>query len=116
MLKKLHQTCTVLVLGIGIVHTLATFGFYKRLSEAAVWFAGAGLAGIFIGLLNVELWESESSRLFQRLTMVANLLFVVWLGVAFATSPRGLPQLFVLVSGVGMATCALLKLRQARNI
>lgn len=102
MLKRFHQICSWLVLGIGLLHTVATFAFYKRLSEAAVWFAGAGLAGIFIGLLNLRLWENSESKRSLRILFAANLLFAVWLSVAFAVSPRGLPQLFVLGSGWGM--------------
>lgn len=111
MLKKFHQTCSWLMIGIGLLHALATFAFYKRLSEAALWFAGAGLAGIFIGLLNLGIWERGAGEKAPRVLIAANLLFALWLSLAFAVSPRGLPQLLVLGSGIGMVVGALLKLR-----
>ncbi len=58
-----HRIATWLVLAVGVIHTLGTFFFYGGLSEAAIWFAGAGLGGIFVAFLNIGLWQRASPSL-----------------------------------------------------
>jgi hypothetical protein len=53
MVRTLHGTCTYLLIALGVVHTALTPAFYGRLSPGALWFAGSGLAMIFVGFLNV---------------------------------------------------------------
>jgi hypothetical protein len=62
-IRAIHMIATWLVLAIGVVHTVGTFFFYSDLSEAAIWFAGAGLGGIFIAFLNMGLWHTASPSL-----------------------------------------------------
>ncbi len=100
MIRVFHKICTSLVLAIGIVHTAGTFFFYSSLSEAAIWFAGAGLGGIFVALLNIVLWSSNVSVLSRRMAAGANILFFFWL-VAGASATPGLAQ--VIIAGVGAA-------------
>ena len=98
MIRTIHKIFTVLVLGIGVVHTAGTFVFYTALTESAVWFAGAGIGGISVALLNVALWSQEPPALSWRLAAASNVLFLAWLAAAVAATPR-VPQF--LVGGVG---------------
>ena len=45
---------------LGVIHTALTPLFYDRFSPDALWFAGTGLALVFLGLLNIvaeRVWE-----------------------------------------------------------
>ncbi len=79
---------------------------YGGLSEAAIWFAGAGLGGIFVGFLNIGLWQLASPSLSRSLAGVANMLFIGWLAVGFAATP-GPPQVLILAIGSTMALSGL---------
>jgi hypothetical protein len=119
-IKTVHKVCTLLVLAVGVIHTGGTFVFYGSLTEAAVWFAGAGLGGIFIAFLNMSLWPQPPRQLSRRLAAVANSLFLVWLVVGFTATP-GVPQGVIAAVGTGMVVSAFMigKAREAgtgRNI
>ena len=86
MIRTVHKIGTVLVLGIGVVHTVGTFFFYSGLSEAAIWFAGAGLGGIFVAFLNIGLWPPDTSVLSRRLAAAANFVFLLVGGRCFGYS------------------------------
>ena len=105
-IKTVHRIATWLVLAVGVIHTLGTFFFYGGLSEAAIWFAGAGLGGIFVAFLNIGLWQRASPSLSRNLAGVANLLFMGWLATGFAATP-GLPQAVILAIGSTMALSGL---------
>ena len=109
-IKTVHRIATWLVLAVGVIHTLGTFFFYGGLSEAAIWFAGAGLGGIFVAFLNIGLWQRASPSLSRNLAGVANLLFMGWLAAGFAATP-GLPQAVILAVGSTMALSGLALVR-----
>ena len=102
VIKVIHKIATWFVLTVGVIHVLGTFFFYDDLSEAAVWFAGAGLGGIFAAFLNMGLFQRGSLSVTRRLTGVANVLFLVWLAVGFAATPA-LPPGVILALGGTMA-------------
>ncbi len=106
LIRTVHRTATWLVLAVGVIHTLGTFFFYGGLTEAAVWFAGAGLGGIFVAFLNIGLWNRASPSLSRRLAGVANVLFIGWLAAGFAVTP-GPPQAVVLAIGSTMVLSGL---------
>jgi len=106
LIKRIHKIATWLVLAVGVIHTLGTLFFYDSLSEAAIWFAGAGLGGIFVAFLNIGLWQRGSSSLSRSLTGVANVLFIGWLAAGFAAT-LGLPPAAILAIGSTMAVSGL---------
>ena len=55
MLKTLHKISSALLVALGLVHTALTPVFYGRFSHNALWFAGSGLAMVFVGLLKLTL-------------------------------------------------------------
>jgi hypothetical protein len=105
MISVLHKIFTLLVLAFGVIHTAGTFFFYEALSEGAVWFAGAGLGGIFVALLNMGLWPSHPPALSRRLAAAANFLFFFWL-VAGVSAVPGPFQILVAGAGAGMVISA----------
>lgn len=99
MIQTIHKICTVAVLAIGVIHIAATFVFYSSLSEEAVWFAGAGLAGVFVALLNVGIWQRPTTTLSRGTAAAANFLFFFWLQAGVWADPA---PTRVIVAGVGM--------------
>jgi hypothetical protein len=75
MLRTVHQISSWLLVALGVVHTSLTPMFYGRLSPGALWFAGSGLAMIFVGFLNVALGRAAGGdRLVRALCYCANLV------------------------------------------
>ena len=109
-IRTVHRIATWLVLAVGVIHTVGTFFFYGDLSEAAIWFAGAGLGGIFVAFLNIGLWQQASPSLHRSLAGVANMLFIGWLATGFAATP-GPPQAVILAIGSTMALSGLALVR-----
>ncbi len=105
MISWIHKISTVLVLAIGLIHTAATFVFYKNLDEPAIWFAGAGLCAVFVALLNTGLWPKDATPLSKRLAAGANLLFFFWLVAGVSATPA-LPQFLVAGAGATMVISA----------
>jgi len=74
VLKTIHKISSWLLVALGVVHTALTPMFYGRLSPGALWFAGAGLAMIFVGFLNISFARvAGQDRLTRILCYVANL-------------------------------------------
>lgn len=74
MLKTIHKISSWLLVALGVVHTALTPMFYGRLSPGALWFAGAGLAMIFVGFLNIIFSRNAGQdRVARLLCYIANL-------------------------------------------
>lgn len=107
MLRTLHKISSSLLITLGIVHTVLTPVFYGRFSLGALWFAGAGLAIIFVGFLNITLSRAIGhDRLAQICCYVANPLVVVF-GFLLVTLDREPQVIFGLVLIVLMTSTAL---------
>ncbi len=79
MLKTLHKISSILLIILGVVHTALTPVFYGRFSLNALWFAGSGLAMLFVGFLNITLSRAGGrDRVARMLCYAANLLVVVF--------------------------------------
>jgi hypothetical protein len=91
MLATLRRVATYGVIALGAVHTVAA-RCYGELSPDAVWFAGSGLALVFLGLLNVAADATATARAWVP-CRIGNVL-----GVAFgapAAIAVGEPQGYV---------------------
>jgi hypothetical protein len=109
VLRTVHQISSVLLRALGVVHTALTPVFYGRFTLGALWFAGSGLAMIFVGLLNLTLDRDASrDRLVKVFCHAANLLtlFFGFLIVTLDLEPQVILG-FVLI--VLMTVTALLK-------
>lgn len=85
-----------LVIAIGILHLAVTFFIYPRLSETALWFAIAGLALIFNGIINLICQRISSHHFQLRLVNVlTNGLMIVFCILLAMVMPE--IQVFVLL-------------------
>ena len=78
MVKRIHQVCTYLLIGLGVVHTSLTPVFNRNLSVDAMYFASAGLAMVVIGFLNIAMSRNLDDRLTVILGLIANVLFTIF--------------------------------------
>ena len=73
-MRTIYKIIIGLIIALGAVHILTTFGAYDKLSADALWFAAAGAAVIFAGFLNiVRLREIGRDKLVRILCATANL-------------------------------------------
>lgn len=101
MLKTLHQISSYLLIALGVVHTSLTPVFINRLSPGALWFAGAGLAMVVLGFLNVCLRrDAGRDRVVQILCHVANVLSTIFgaLTAYVIDEPQGYFGLVLLIT------------------
>jgi hypothetical protein len=74
---------TAFLLLIGVIHTALTPVFYPEFSPDALWFAGTGLALVFLSLLNIaaervfELWILNISIVANLVGCIYNVLIVM---------------------------------------
>ena len=106
MPKSLHKISSILLVALGAVHTALTPVFYGRFTLNALWFAGSGLAMLFVGFLNIALSRDVGrDRLIRILCYVANLL-TVFFGFLMVTQNREPQVIFGFVLIVLMTTTA----------
>ena len=97
---------SILLIALGAVHTALTPVFYGRFTLNALWFAGSGLAMLFVGFLNIALSRDVGrDRLIRILCYVANLL-TVFFGFLMVTQNREPQVIFGFVLIVLMTTTA----------
>ncbi len=73
-----HKLCAWLLLALGAVHGAYTFFDFKTWSLAAAWFFRAGLALIFLALLNLAAVGTQASRYTLASSLAANVLALVY--------------------------------------
>lgn len=69
-----HRITAYALTVLGIVHALGTLVFYDAFTPNAVWFAGTGLALVFLGMLNLAA-TSPRGWLLCRIANVAGAVF-----------------------------------------
>lgn len=114
MLRILHKISSVLLVALGVVHAALTPIFYGRFSHNALWFAGSGLAMIFVGLLNLTLGRDVGRDRLVRLSCYAANLLTLGFGLLFVTLDREPQVIFGLVLIVLMTVTAF-TIRGAQN-
>jgi hypothetical protein len=112
MMRTLHSICTYLLIALGVVHAALTPVFYGRLSPGAMWFAGSGLAMIFVGFLNVAFGRVVGRDTAVRaLCYTANLLTLVF-GVLIVVVDSE-PQVLFGLGLIGVMTVTAFTLKEA---
>ena len=88
-MAQLHRYTAYALAALGLVHTLAA-RCYGELSADAIWFAGAGLALVFLALLNLAADASPPGRVWTicRAANVAGLFFAGPAAIA-VNEPQG---------------------------
>ena len=107
-----HKILSGIIIALGILHVSVTFHDYDSFSAGALWFAGAGVAIILAGFLNVILLRDVGKDAVVRaLCLITNLTFAVMFVLALLVLPQ--PQVFV---GAGLFIAAtLLSLVRSRK-
>lgn len=104
MLKIAHKILSAIIIALGVLHVSVTFYDYDSFSLRALWFAGAGVAIILAGFLNVILLRDVGKdRVVWLLCLLTNLIFAVMFVLALLVLPQ--PQVFV---GAGLFIAATL--------
>ncbi len=94
MLTTAHKFLTGVIITLGILHVLMTFHDYDSFSLRALWFAGAGVAIILAGFLNlILLRDAGKDKVVWILGLITNLIFAVMFVLALLVLPQ--PQVFV---------------------
>jgi hypothetical protein len=75
-MKNFYRISAYLLL-IGVVHTALTPLFYDKFSPDALWFAGTGLAVIFLGLLNI-VTERVREPWMLKICVAANIVGLIY--------------------------------------
>ncbi len=89
-----HKIVTGIIIALGALHVPVTFRDYDSFSVEALWFAGAGVAIILAGFLNiVSLRDAGRDRVTRVLCIVTNLTFAVMFVLALLALPQ--PQVLV---------------------
>jgi hypothetical protein len=109
IVKTLHSLSAYVLVALGTGHTLLTPIFYPGFSADALWFAGTGLALLFLGLLNIAAQQNPIPILLN-LCVIANLMGAFFLGLVTCAVPEF--QAFVALlaaSGLVVSTLAFRK-------
>jgi hypothetical protein len=98
-MKSLHTAVSSALVLIGILHTVMTAYYYDSLTPAAIWFAGAGLALVYLGVLNL-VTARHRQRWLGLVCLLANLAGVAFgvLGVITVPVPQAVVALVLLAS------------------
>lgn len=114
MLRTLHKISSALLAALGVVHTALTPVFYGRFTLGALWFAGSGLAMIFVGLLNLTLRRDVGGDRLVRVFCYAANLLTLGFGLLFVTLDRE-PQVIFWIVMIALMTVTAFTLRGTRN-
>ena len=94
MTKKLHKIAAGLIIALGCLHIAFTFFDYDSFSLDAMWFAGAGLAIVLAGFVNVILIRDIGrDPVVRALCQIANISFALLFAVALTLMQQ--PQVFI---------------------
>jgi hypothetical protein len=104
MKTKIDYTFTVFLIILGICHTSFTPVFYKVFDLNALWFAGTGLAFVFLGLINVSRLQT-TGMLTRLLCSISNALALVFSILIFLkmAQPQVFISLFILIILLGFS-------------
>jgi hypothetical protein len=94
--RRVHVLASWMVAGVGAAHCVVTAFAFRTWSPDTVWFLGAGLGVLLVGLLNlVHIGVGPCHMPTVRFVRLANLVFAVFSVAALLAVPE--PQTVVLV-------------------
>lgn len=102
MLRTAHKFLAGVIIALGVLHVSVTFRDYDGFSVEALWFAGAGVAIVLAGFLNVILLrDAGKDTVVWLLCLITNLTFAVMFALALLVLRQ--PQVLV---GAGLFAAA----------
>jgi hypothetical protein len=109
-MKKLYSISTGIILFLGVGHTLLTPMFYPSFSVDALWFAGTGLALLFLGMLNWIAIRANLSWIYN-FAIPANVI-----GGVFVTAVAvSVPEFQAILAAIAVWTTALTSITHGLN-
>ena len=114
MRKKVDYIATILLLILGSIHTILTPVFYKTFDLNALWFAGTGLAFVFLGFINIFRIKT-TERIIKIFCLFGNVLafFYCILIVLKLGEPQAFISLFDLLV---LLVLSLVDLKLSKNL
>lgn len=104
-MSRAYLVLSLGTIALGLVHIAATFRIFPRLSGAAVWFAGAGLAIILTGALNLLRRIYGEAALGVRIVcLVANVVMTAFAALAGYAGRASAAEFLIVVGLVGGTT------------
>lgn len=76
-MKRIHTASYITLVFVGTIHIGYAFSSFRTLSLEALWFAGAGLAIVFAGLINALFQENCFSARAYLINQLVNVLLLV---------------------------------------
>lgn len=113
LMRRLQAASAVLLVLQGVGHTfLGTPQFFDSITQPMIWFAGAGLGGVFLGLLN--LFPPVIAPRWLALAIVAANLswFILMLGLLTTSHSVRVIIALVLTAGVSAGSIGVLLSRR----
>lgn len=86
-MKKVYLISAFLILFLGLIHTAMTPVFYPAFSLDSLWFAGAGLALVFLGSLNYFA-SKIMTKLILNVCIIANIILTIYLSLISVLLPE----------------------------
>jgi hypothetical protein len=113
---KLFYRISAYLLLIGVLHTALTPLFYDRFSPDALWFAGTGLALVYLSLLNIVA-ERRREGWMLKLCTAANLAGLIYGALIVFALPeiQAFISLFIFLAVTIGSTYALFESAQQKN-
>ena len=88
------MVASVLIIGLGLLHSAFTFNNYNGISYEAVWFLGTGIAIVLAGFVNVAmLRDGGRDTVIWSMALLTNVVFL--LGFSAAAYIMREPQVFI---------------------
>ena len=116
MSKMIHTVSTILVLVIGVLQLGRTFFVYHTYSDAAIMFAGAGLACMFVALLNMGLWVPEVPAIIRWAAAGANFFFFFWMVASVWADNRVIRTIVALIGAAMVVSATFLTDRKSKGV
>jgi hypothetical protein len=114
---KLFYRISAYLLLIGVIHTALTPLFYDRFSPDTLWFAGTGLALVYLSLLNLM---AERSRVdwMLKICVAANLAGLIYGALIVFALPeiQAFISLFIFLAVTVGSAYALFESLQPKNL
>lgn len=101
MIDRADAVAAYGLLAAGITHTALTFVFHPDGGELALWFAGAGLALVTLGLLNLARRAAPYARV-RQLSAAGNVAGVAYMLIVAARLPA--PHVLLILGMLMIAT------------
>jgi hypothetical protein len=108
---KLYKITVYILILLGIIQVGFTPFIYNTFNADAIWFGGAGLSYIFIGLYNLATLKSNIKSL-AHITIILNVIGIIFtIAIAYITKePQAYVALFLIVSIFAFSILSLKKL------